>query len=276
MKRLSVSKKIRWAVIHQPTLLTSILNNPTLDPNITKGILRELIPRRTSIEIECIDNLAFGLGIRNLPTTFNTKWGSIKGYNYRSLAKSYGVHELVIEEEHSSSGYTAGTLQHVEDKIGYTEHNISIINYSQIIGLYKILNDMKKHCKLNTASGCHIHLDISHLLKPDIYAHYYELRKHFTKLIRQGTIEQIFGKYTGKMMHSKDCDSGKSSWININTKFHTLEFRTAPMTFEYSTIIRWFIAVNKLLSQFEYEHIKQNNTKQNATTVQGFNWEGFA
>ena len=79
-----------------------------------------------------------------------------------------------------------------------------------------------------------------------------KLRDFLTDKCRDGTIEKIFGVYTPGMMTQKLCSIDyKIAWVNIRSNFASVEFRTAPMTFDYHIIVKWFVEVNKLLNEFE-------------------------
>ena len=235
--KMGICKRVRWLAMNQPLILPSIINDPRYDKRITKGILRDLIPRRTSIEIECIGNLSV---LTNTPK--------------RKMSGKYKVLSLDCQDSRGLSII-----------IDYNEHAISIANYTQLTGLYNVLADMKKYCTLNESSGCHIHVDLSKLyngsstsLFSQIEYKYGEgglmtkLRDFLTDKCRDGTIEKIFGVYTPSMMTQKLCDIDyKIAWVNIRSNFASVEFRTAPMTFDYHIIVKWFVEVNKLLNEFE-------------------------
>lgn len=219
--------------MNQPTLLPSIINDPRYNGVIFKRMLHELIPRRTSIEIECVGRLADHI-------TKETPISRSKGFFihrlYPGIAKKYGILSFGIDDRFGCD---------------YDEHNISITNYTQLSGLYKVLEDMKKYCSLNTASGCHIHVDMTKTYHLPAYSET-KLRDFFNTKINNGTIDDTFGKYNSGMMDEKAIGHSKSCWITIRRNFNSLEFRTPPMTFDYSTIVKWFIAVNKWLTEFEY------------------------
>lgn len=249
MKQMGICKRVKWLAMNQPLTLPSIINDSRFDKRIFIGILHDLIPRRTSIEIECIGRL----------TNFKQPGKEKHVYklcadttSYPELARKYNIHSLLIDDQHAGFRVT-----------DYDEHNISIINYTQIIGLYNILQDMQKFCSLNTASGCHIHLDLHKTMKLPNYSHN-EIATFFTNKCNNGTIESIFGKYPeGGMMWIKACGNNhKGNWITTRKDYKSLEFRTAPMTFDYSTIIKWFIAVNKLLNEFEHTLINKEQTTE--------------
>jgi hypothetical protein len=237
--RLTTCKKIRWAVCHCPTLLPSILKDVHLDSKLTKRILFNLLPRRTSIEIECMGSLCKGLNMSE-----------------EEIEKKYKV--LSYKEDCDD---TMWKIPHLDIK-DYREHKISIKNYTQLQGLFLLLKDMKKHCILNTASGTHIHVDMKKTSKLTNF-HKNKVESFFTAKCENGTIQKIF--HQNKDIHSgmsedPECKSEstvgtfgtKSKWIAYrNISFNSLEFRKGTMTFDYSTIIEWFIKLNKLIDEFE-------------------------
>ncbi len=231
MKQLSTCQKIRWAVKHCPLLLDGIIANNNLNKELTNAICRSLVPRRTSIEIECLDSLVAGLIKTNKLD---------EDFSYEKLLLLYEIYSFNCDYHHNNT-------------TDYNEHRISILNYTQLKGLYNILKDMSKFCKLNTESGIHIHLDLSNTLK---YSKYNKnvtlnrLNEFLTTKCKNGKIEKIFGPYVGK--RPAECSlSYRNYWIYINMYYPSIEFRTPPQTFNYSTIIKWFIDVNKILTEFE-------------------------
>jgi len=224
MKRLTTCQKIRWAVKHCPLLLDDINSNPHLDHKLTEEICRSLVPRRTSIEIECLDSLIAGIK--------NATIADIE-YKYNILSFSCDYNNNLTKD--------------------FNEHRISISDYKQIKGLYLILKDMSIHCRLNKKSGIHIHLDLSNTLKFSKYdkEKTLEILSDFlTAKCKNGSIEKIFGNYIGS--RPNECSTyDRSGWIYINKWNPSIEFRTPPQTFDYSTIIKWFIDVNKILTEFE-------------------------
>lgn len=234
--------------MHCPTLIPSILANPHLDKNISLGILHDLLPRRTSIEIECLGSLSVGLNMRPpIPTKFYQypKWSKYHNSNKLTrVSNKYGI--FAYEEEISTFNKNPN-----ED---YIEHKISIRNYKQLTGLYNILKDINQHCTLNIISGIHIHVDfpICDLIRN------YVVHKFFTKTCTNGTMERIFGSTKDlNYLKENNCSSFKTSWIFLNTNLNTIEFRIAPMTFDYSTIVNWMIEVNKLVTKFNNKHMKR-------------------
>jgi hypothetical protein len=243
----STCSKLRWAVIHCPTLIPSIVNNPHLNKRLSQHILYDMLPRRTSIEIECFNNVAIALRhvtAERIPTSNS----SIDSHRYHTIIKQFGLTDFAIDD---SGPYD----------IDYQEHKISIANYTQLIGLYNILHAMSIHCVLNTSSGSHIHLGFSGATKiPGFRIN--TLCDYLTAQCKNGTIERIFGPAPARAKAIKCCDINcKSQWINLNTNYETIEFRCGSMTFDYSTIVTWFIKVNKILNNFENILNNANTTK---------------
>jgi len=232
--------KIRWAVYNRPSLLKPILADPCLNKTLTTRILHDLLPRRSSIEIECLGMLGESKNI--------TQYRRYSKKELDKLSNKYKVHSISFD--HSF----------ISDTRDYCEHRISITGYRQLEGLFNILEGMKRDCTLNTRSGCHIHIDlkptfkrVEHVLKNDdryIFIIYEKLRDFMNEKLQTKTIENILGIYAGQYPSVCMTDH-KDSQINIRPDYRSIEFRTAPMTFDYSLIVTWFIKLNKLLNEFE-------------------------
>jgi hypothetical protein len=230
-----MSQRIRWAVYNCPTLLDSMPQN-----RITRGIVHDLLPRRTSIEIECFNNVIDASGFKEpLKWYHHRRHNMIYVYKYPEFAKHYGVYSMEVDGHQMN--------------IDYDEHKISILNGSQLPGLYKVLQLMNKHCILNLSSGSHIHLDISNCMN-DVDT----LKDYLISKCISGEIERIFGPAPApprSLDHYElvSLNHGNNSWLVINETYKSIEFRCGPMTFSYSTIVKIFIAINKLLNEFEYK-----------------------
>jgi hypothetical protein len=216
---------VRECLLKHPYLIPKLLKNKNYNPKITKGILYNMIPLRSSIEIECITSLS-----------------NVLKRNFNTMQKRYDIFEYSDDKREIKS-----------NKI--CEHRISILNYSQALGLYKILEDMKKYCKLNMRSGIHIHINASNIINIDYLkdsTKYFIINDYLTDQLDK--LEQIFGEYKGRHNRKLVNIEQKNSWINIRYRqFNTIEFRIAPMTFEYETIIKWIIECNKIVKQLHFE-----------------------
>ena len=217
---MNKTEYVKECLLKHPCLISKLLKDPTYNPAITKGILYKMIPFRSSIEIECKKSLSRNLNKEN-----------------RDLIRRYDIYNYSDDKNSNQSNY-------------YSEHRISIINYSQASGLYKVLFDMKKYCELNPGSGIHIHIDANKIANH----HFLDANsKNFVKVkefleSKLDSLEEIFGKYEGEYNRKEVEFESKGSWINVRySRLHSIEFRIAPMTFEYETIIKWIVECNKIV-----------------------------
>jgi hypothetical protein len=217
MNKTKFTKKL---VLNDPLVIPLILKRKDFNEKITKGIMYKMIPFRSSIEIEAngtLDNL------------INESNIDILSYEESTL----------LENEYE---YEEGT-----------EFKISIKNYEQIIGLYQILELLKKNCSLNTQSGIHIHINLGKKYVDIIYntGHriLYNLEKFFSPeyYLNIHKLDNYKGKYNKNLVgyNNKNCK------ININSLFYSIEFRTFPMTFEYKEIIKWIVELNQVVKRFQ-------------------------
>lgn len=228
---LNKSQYTRECLLKHPLLISKLLKDKSFNPKITKCILYGMIPFRSSIEIECIKSLS-----RAFYHSKNSLWRSNV-----FIARKYDIYEYDDDRNYSSKEIS--------------EHRISIINYSQAAGLYKVLEDMKKYCKLNMKSGIHIHIDAHEISNYNFLFTKDNSRKVERFLTSKlDTLEEIFGKYEGN--YNKKCVhfNERCSWINVQSnEFGSIEFRIAPMTFDYETIIMWIIKCNKIVKELYKE-----------------------
>lgn len=272
----------------------------TFDKTITRGILFNLLPFRTSIEIECFGSvlinksLADGVcydkktlmdiyGLKDYDENVNSDCciSSIEKISERELSipsfcnllsnkehflqiieilknpLKYKHLDIIKKQDSSSRRYTLEKLHPPrfdwEERFVQNEHRISISNYSQLLGLYKVLEDMKKYCIENPGSGIHVHVDATtlfgHILKERSLR--YKIEDNIRNRLNE--VERIFGPYTGDY-NRKDISSMEHTWVrwncfeeNYNRYTHTLEFRIAPMTFDYERIVTWMVQCNSFV-----------------------------
>jgi hypothetical protein len=230
---LNKSQYTRECLLKHPLLISKLLKDKSFNPKITKGILYGMIPFRSSVEIECI---------KSLGQTFVHKYTNNRGNElFTKLKEKYDLYDY-------NDDFTY-------DKKSLCEHRISIINYSQAAGLYKVLEDMKKYCKLNMSSGIHIHIDAHKISNHNFLSTGDNLRKVERFLASNlDTLEEIFGKYEGEYNEKYVHFDERRSWINVQYReFGSIEFRIAPMTFDYETIIMWIIKCNKIIKELYKE-----------------------
>jgi hypothetical protein len=212
---MNKTKFTKELVLNDPLVIPLILKRKDFNEKITKGIIYKMIPFRSSIEIEANGSL----------------------------------NNLVNESNIDILSYEESMLYEEEG----TEFKISIKNYEQIIGLYQILELLKKNCSLNPKSGIHIHINLGKKYIDIIYntRHriLYNLEKFFffEYYLNIHKLDNYKGKYNKDLIgcNNKNCK------ININPFFESIEFRTFPMTFEYKEIIKWIVELNQVVKRFQ-------------------------
>ena len=243
MKTKNKTADVKDALTHRPALISHYMRHPHYDRKVTQGILRGMLPLRTSMELECTDSLLLGLLKEGrLPAGSLNKSLDIKGLRefdrkvlFEKIKNLYGLFEFNQDLHNSSSELT--------------EHRISISGYRQAFGLYSILRDIKRHCRLNDGGGIHLHVDISMLNfeRPD------ELKDFLTSKLDY--VYELFGGYTGTYNKRGVAVECKDKWINIRRKYKSVEFRIGKCTFEYDEIMKWMIGCNSIVK--EYCNIKR-------------------
>lgn len=125
------------------------------------------------------------------------------------------------------------------------ESRISIKDYHQLSGLYRFMQDLPEFCLLHEGGGIHIHVDISkYVMDKKIVIPY------LTK--RLDEIGSIFPLYTGKYNNKEVGWRHKSTWLNLSN-LGTMEFRIAPLTFDYNTLINWVFKLIKFRQKFIHD-----------------------
>lgn len=238
-------QKIRDAVKRHPYLIPTLLKDKSYDPIITKAIIKSMLPTRVGIEIECIGNLNISK-FKELP--YNNKRNNIFN-RYKKIEDHYNIYDF--KQDYFNTDPNISMIN---------EHNISLLNYNHLLGLYNILNDMKKHCFINPKSGIHIHINASKLLSDNLMNYIYNeyknninlsyniLNNEFNKHL--DTIDDIFdNSYTGLYNKRGIQLDIKTHWVNIRSNLRSIEFRIGYCTFDYETIIRWCIELTKLVNK---------------------------
>lgn len=218
---MNKSQYTRECLLKHPCLISKLIKDKSFDPKITKGILFGMIPFRSSIEIECFKSLS-----------------KIKNKLDREMKQHYDVYDY--SDDHNN----------IRSK-EICEHRISIMNYSQAAGLYKILQDMKKYCKLNPESGIHVHIDAWKIANRNFLRENMHEQKVYDFLYSKlNELEDIFGEYKGEYNTRDVYFQQRGSWINVQyEQFGSIEFRIGTMTFDYETIIMWIIKCNKIVKE---------------------------
>ena len=220
---LRQAQRVKYAVLNAPGLIPLYFKQP-YNPMITKGILHKMLNRSIGIEIEC-----FGSLLRELGTI-----------NFEDVSDYYGI--MDYHEDNPDS---------TRDSQGFNECQIRISGYKQLIGLYNILEDLKKYNRVNDASGIHIHVNLAdiitnynHDIIRDTFKTYLQPRMKEINMLFHG-VEENLSTYN----HYEDIDWGKiTQMIALRRGYKTIEFRTAPQTFHYSTIVKWLVTLNQMVN----------------------------
>jgi hypothetical protein len=199
--------------------------------NVKKGFvhsrLRRYVPHRIGIEFEC-----FGDFSNNFISQNNLKWDNfecfIKYFKLRDFSQEIPIRRF--------------KRSHLSNSDSKNEIRVSIQDYRQLDGLYRILKEMAKYCTISPDCGIHIHVDLTKygsISQKDMAVDWFNRNLH--------EVESIFPKYEGSY-NKKIAKRGKSSWVNLSTH-DTVEFRIAPLTFDYEVIIPWIVKCSKLVSR---------------------------
>ncbi len=235
---MSKAEFVRELVRTNPLLIPHTLKNPDYDSRITHAIMYDLLPFKLGIEIECGGNLVrrkYGL----------PEWG---GEFYKLMRDQKDIYNL--------DSFTCDTGDGVTD---YCEHRIRILGYKQITGLYRILEDMKKYCMINTSSGIHIHVDFSDCFGENYFSRKGHLGRFERIAIRnrivkskEKAIEEFkkylqevveFFQYKGTYSYHRVTDSKLGV---ISFREETVEFRCGNCSFDYEKIVSELIYVSQL------------------------------
>lgn len=196
--------------------------------------LNKAIPCRIGIEFELSGSFREG---------FIKTYGVSKENIDKTMTNYYGVYNI-----NSDSWYESEDLLY--------EIRVSILNFKQLKGLYKFMQDLPKFCKLHEGGGIHIHVDISKYFP--LYSKEKELQKYIERHLQE--VISIFPKYTGKFNKRKVGISKKATYLNISNK-KSLEFRIAPLSFDYTTVINWVIQCIKFRNKVIHDcRLKQSPT----------------
>lgn len=230
-------EKILYAIHNNPLLIGSL----SKDTSISKGMLyRELkkaVPCRVGIEFELSGDFKRGFvnkyhkgNVKKISTDIAVPDHPVpmrydsKTTTDRIMAKHYGVYEIV------SDSYST------EDPERLYEIRVSISNYTQLKGLYLFMQDLPEFCKLHEGGGIHIHIDISEFFP--IHRIEIPMKRFIEKHLQE--VVSIFPKYTGKYNKRRVGLASKGTYLNVSNK-KSFEYRIAPLTFDYSTLIDWII-----------------------------------
>ena len=189
------------------------------DLSISKGMIyRELnkaLPCRVGIEFELAGNFV-GNFVAEHPECLSNFEDFIRDY--------YGVYTFCADSD-------TETLDAIR------ELRVSLKDFHQLVGLYKFMQDLTKYCRIHQNGGIHIHLDMTEFNFKKCKQRRV-VKNYITKRLTE--IGKIFPKYTGTYNMKRVGDIEKGTWVNMS-RLGTLEFRIAPLTFDYNTLMTWIV-----------------------------------
>lgn len=214
-------EKIRYAIRNNPLLIGSLMKDTSIKKGLIYSELKKSLPCRIGIEFETGGSFREGFckkyNVGNIPNTD------------KIITDYYKV--LSIKCDHLYSSSATDTIM---------ESRISLSDFRQLKGLYIFLQDIKEFCTLHEGGGIHIHVDMSSYTIEDCKLR--EVKNYINN--RLDEVAAIFPPYTGKYNKKRVGVHEKSTWVNIS-RLNTLEFRIAPLTFDYNTLITWIIKLIK-------------------------------
>lgn len=230
------NQKILYAIKNNPLLIGSLLKDTSINKGMIYRELHKAVPCRIGIEFELSGSFREG---------FIKTHGVSKENIDKTMTNYYDVYSINSDSWYESADYLY-------------EIRVSIINFKQLKGLYKFMQDLPKFCKLHEGGGIHIHVDISKYFP--LYSKEKELQKYIERHLQE--VISIFPKYTGKYNKREVGISKKATYLNISNK-KSLEFRIAPLSFDYATVINWVIQCIKFRNKVIHDcRLKQSPTPE--------------
>lgn len=229
--------KVRYAAMHNPTLIPVLIRDTSINKGMIYRELNKVLPCRVGIEFEMGANFLVG---------FRNKYKMLDA-NDSDVAKFYKVLDIRtdnLEVSRSEALHSMECPDYVnpitdESIVNKTliETRISIIDFHQLAGLYRFMQDLPEFCTLHEGGGIHIHIDMSKYTD-----RLNEIKSYIED--RLDKIGEMFPTYTGNYNKKKVGICSKQSWVNIS-RLNTLEFRILPLTFDYELLISWIFSIVK-------------------------------
>lgn len=244
-------QKIDYAVLHNPDLIPILLKDCSISKGLIYSRMRRLVPRRVGIEFECMGNpLDYYKFVLKKNITGSEDFEKI--FNLLDYSQDLPITRGSSSTDSDSSlGITRfRNLTQIiteSDNELFNELRVSIKDYSQLRGLYNILKLFKNSCIIPSGGGIHIHIDFSDY---DDYGTRVISKKYINNHLKE--VEDIFPKYTGTYNKRKVGISHKGTYVNLS-RHGSIEFRIAPLTFDYETLIEWIVKCNKFVTKLIHE-----------------------
>lgn len=271
---INTIKKIDYAIYHNPELIPILMRDSSIKKGLIYSRLKRAVPRRIGIEFECIGNPFYKSRLSNSEEV--ERLFRVKSYSQDwSFSTDPDQPKSVIGLSGHTSNfnqydpdlYTPLDQGHVEDSAdlyefvstpdlsGMNELRVSIMDYHQLIGLKRLLDIFDDTCQIPEGGGIHIHVDYSDCMSANVDKAMRYVRNHLDK------VEAIFPKYEGTYNKRKVGYCQKGTYVNFSVH-ESIEFRIAPLTFNYSTIVKWVVDCTKFVNKMIQEcHLKTAKPK---------------
>lgn len=241
--------------MHNPTLIPALLRDTSVNKGLIYRELRKALPCRIGIEFEMGANFRSGFQTKYNPKAkdediakfykvLNIRCDDAKVTLNQALSRQNRIRRELREAQQDVS-----RDEPADDPDRLIESRISIKDYSQLVGLYKFMQDLPEFCTLHEGGGIHIHIDMS-MFPYRGKAKENEIHKWITH--RLDEVGSLFPPYKGKYNRKEVGVNRKSTWVNMSGK-HTLEFRILPLTFDYATLMSWIVGIVKFRNKLIHE-----------------------
>lgn len=303
--------------MHNPNLIPTLLKDTSINKGMIYRKLKEALPCRIGIEFELAGDFVqkFCEEYKIIPDK-NTDLKKVLSqfYNVLEVKGDSGYSDISIVNTNTISSISEAVdaiSSRVADRtrtaaLSYTnnygeplvtpadvdaintllakkdvpiyEIRISLSDYKQLKGLYKFSQDLVRFCKLHEGGGIHIHIDMSVF---DYAGTPKEKEVQYYIKHRLDDIGKLFPKYKGKYNKKTVGLRQKGTWVNLS-RLGTLEFRTMPLTFDYSTLMEWIVKIVKFRQDvIHYCKLKPTDkaSKQKTMTSNSYpndGWEAIA
>lgn len=297
-----LAQRVRAAVMLQPSLLVQLVNNRTNNPRIVESTLRRLLPYRTSIEIEhmgdynkiqsIFDKVLLKQSKEELVHSKydagNNAESTISIYNPSQLNILYTA--LNILQNNASVDEDGSIHIHVDiTKWLDTNSNIKLAGINNLIRIGTTNEVFAFYNEILTKASDIVGLVIDKdkfsfetgllIDKPKYYDNVRAISYEVTyghsrmdywsehKLLTQMDSDDYHNAIQERRRNNCPATAGKRNWINFRFDFKSIEIRTFPCSFDYTTIVEYMIESNKLVKRIlqicEYlgnKAIKANNS----------------
>jgi hypothetical protein len=270
-------------------VLRTILYNPDNFHQLLKtysdhaavfGVIKKYFPYDIGLEIEAFDDKTYKNNIEAQKeflmikenVFFTTTSPSIRRKNrIRRYHQRVGQYpHFSIQDSYMSKFYREIAYDRVAeiDRQSNGEYTARLyMNHTAtkaLVILNGLLKYMKKYCPFNKKSGIHIHVDSRDMEEYGIFDRGFrknrfnkkflfeipESKYSFPKKYLDDAVIKIFnykGEYNRKQV------SVSKAAIRFHSKYNTIEYRMARMTYKFNVIVRWILAVQYMTKCYKHK-----------------------